>query len=381
MIYFGNAQGDITKIISEPIYQGSNNASDIVFIAPFSNVTVCVAFVLPNGIITKLNIMNKQVESNMSAIDLSPCDIKNSNGTNYNAWRYLVDRSLTEYAGVVKVQFYVFAGSNTILSTYTATFNVQKGVKPTLPEPDSAEAAKSYNDIYNYLAQIDQDMANVKNEFRQEINIIASESGMTGTLSAEDVAKLANYPFVVLTINDVYTALPEAKIGNKYIFQEVEIGKDEVGAYAGKLAVEITHNTANDTYTWKFVEEYEDILMKEIVTLEELQTLLTPDNAAKMVVIQPTAELAQTNIPMDIINQVCGDFFIINPSGEISRNKQIIVNDSENGILLHNVLLQITTNSKDVIIQTLSFANGVSASPSSLEGILNDTYFNFYIYK
>ena len=159
MIYFGNAQGDITKIISEPIYQGSNLASDIVFIAPFSNVTVCVAFVLPNGIITKLSMMNNQVVSNMSEIGLQDCDLKNSKGTSYNAWRYLVDASLTEYAGVVKVQFYVFAGSSTILSTYTTTFNVQKGVKPTLPTPLNSESVE-YNAIYQYLTGLNQDLAN-----------------------------------------------------------------------------------------------------------------------------------------------------------------------------------------------------------------------------
>ena len=156
MIYFGNAQGDITKIISEPIYQGSNNASDIVFIAPFSNVTVCVAFVLPNGFVSTLNIMNNEAVGNMSEINLQGCDLKNNNGTSYNAWRYLVDRSLTEYAGVVKVQFYVFAGSNTILSTYTATFNVLKGVRPVIPIAQDEDPF--YERLYGRITAIEQDI-------------------------------------------------------------------------------------------------------------------------------------------------------------------------------------------------------------------------------
>lgn len=280
MIYFGNAQGDITKIISEPIYQGSNNASDIVFIAPFSAVTVCVAFVLPNGIITKLNIMNKQVESNMSEIGLQDCDLKNSKGTSYNAWRYLVDASLTEYAGVVKVQFYVFAGSSTILSTYTTTFNVQKGVKPTLPTPLDSESVE-YNRIYQYLTGLNQDLANAT-------------------------------------------------------------------------------------------------LIKTQVTLAELQALLTVENAARIVVIQPKDEL---NSVLDsnqllIINMLCSDLFVINANGSINQTKQIFDNT-----LIHNVLVEIGSNSKRVINQAVNLATAMADEPSNFSDKLSDTYFNFYIYK
>ena len=274
MIYFGNAQGDITKIISEPIYQGSNNASDIVFIAPFSNVTVCVAFVLPNGFVSTLNIMNNEVDSNMSEINLQGCDLKNNNGTSYNAWRYLVDRSLTEYAGVVKVQFYVFAGSNTILSTYTATFNVLKGVRPVIPIAQDGDPF--YDKLYGRITAIEQ-----------------------------------------------------------------------------------------------------DIMTKENVTLPKLQTLMTTENAAKMVVIQPKSELV--NIPgisINVVNMICDDFFIINAEGNIERTKQII-----EGVLLHNAVIKIKSNSIAVSIHTLSMSSGSEIEQTSFNSIFNDTYFNFYIYK
>jgi hypothetical protein len=378
MIYFGNAQGDITKIISEPIYQGSNNASDIVFIAPFSNVTVCVAFVLPNGFVSTLNIMNNEAVGNMSEISLQDCDLKNNNGTSYNAWRYLVDRSLTEYAGVVKVQFYVFAGSNTILSTYTATFNVLKGVRPAIPVAQDEDPF--YEKLYGRITAIEQ---NINTGIVRTIRLV----GDRGTLPDSDAELLINhYPNIIININDVYTALPESKLDNKYTFQDVEVGQDEAGAYVGKLFVTISLNANTQKYDWVFEEEYEDIMMKENVTLPELQALLIPDdipdnvakNAAKMVVIQPKNTLNQLNLSenqIKIIKLVCDDFFIINASGNIERTKQVIVDNS-----IHNVNVQINQTDAKIIEEVVSLATG-GKSNYDFSDILTDTYFNFYIYK
>lgn len=371
MIYFGNAQGDITKIISEPIYQGSNNASDIVFIAPFSNVTVCVAFVLPNGFVSTLNIMNNEAVGNMSEINLQGCDLKNNNGTSYNAWRYLVDRSLTEYAGVVKVQFYVFAGSNTILSTYTATFNVLKGVRPVIPIAQDEDPF--YERLYGRITAIEQD---INTGIVRTIRLV----GERGTLSDADAELLINhYPYIIININDVYTALPESKLDNTYTFQDVEIGKDEVGAYAGKLFVTISLNANTQKYDWVFEEEYEDIMTKEKVTLSELKALMTTENAAKMVVVQTTNTLNQLGLSakqIEIIKLVCDDFFIINASGNIDRTKQVIVDNS-----IHNVNVQINQNNANIIEEVVSLATGGKSNTDFSALFDTPNLFNFYIYK
>lgn len=152
MIFFANAEGTITRIIGEPIYQGSHKASRVVLVAPFSGVSVTVAFTLPNGVRTAVNL----AEPNMGEFDL--VGIYTQEGEQYNAWTYLLERSITEYAGTVSVQFFVYTVTGEVISTFTTSLTIQKGVPTVLPELPTATI---YEQILEYLAKVETRLNNV----------------------------------------------------------------------------------------------------------------------------------------------------------------------------------------------------------------------------
>ena len=152
MIFFADAEGTITRIIGEPIYQGSHKASRVVLVAPFSGVSVTVAFTLPNGVRTAVNL----AEPNMQEIDL--VGIYTQEGAKYNSWAYLLERSITEYAGTVSVQFFVYTATGEVISTFTTSLTIQKGVPTVLPELPTATV---YEQILEYLAKVETRLNNV----------------------------------------------------------------------------------------------------------------------------------------------------------------------------------------------------------------------------
>lgn len=163
MIFFANAEGNITKVIPEPIYQNSHRANEIVLVAPYTKASVTVAFTLPNGTNTSLNLATP----NMAQIDLT--GIQTANGEQYNAWRYLIPRTITEYVGEVGVQFYIYNGTVTsadqttgtadldlvILATLKTKFSVLRGVKYIPPTADATAEVPIYDQIMAYLSELE----------------------------------------------------------------------------------------------------------------------------------------------------------------------------------------------------------------------------------
>ena len=178
MIFFANAEGTITKIITEPVYQGSALASRVVLIAPYPNAMVTVAFTLPNGVHTSVNLTTpNMVQQDLQGI-IAPT------GQKYNAWTYLLPRAITEYAGVVNVQFFVTTGvSGQILATFTTTLTVQKGVPAVLPETPTQDI---YEQILEHLTILSE---------KSVESIIYVD-----TLPVEDINR---YTIYVLTTNDI----------------------------------------------------------------------------------------------------------------------------------------------------------------------------------
>jgi hypothetical protein len=144
MIFFANADGSVKEIIqTTPIYQNSNNASEVVLIAPYNNATVTVAFTLPNGINT--------TEYIMTAVDLGDY-MKNKQNSSYAAYQSLLDKVVTEYAGILTVQFFIYlTGTKIRLATFATTVNIQPGVPVELPDIPSIDI---YQQILNILAGV-----------------------------------------------------------------------------------------------------------------------------------------------------------------------------------------------------------------------------------
>ena len=126
MIFFANADGSVKQVITNPIYQNSNNAAEVVLIAPYTNATATVAFTLPNGINTEPFLM--------TTFDLGSYMQVAPNKT-YCAYRATLDSSVTEYAGLLTVQFFLYlTNTSTVLSTFATTVDIQPGVPVVLPE-------------------------------------------------------------------------------------------------------------------------------------------------------------------------------------------------------------------------------------------------------
>ena len=144
MIFFCNAEGTINAVVSSPVYQGSNYANEVVFVAPFVPVSVVtVSFIKPNGEYTPAALMTVKELTG----------IKDEKGNAFNAWTYLVPEAYTEYSGVLTAQFKVTNG-NTVLATASSSFNVQKGVPNVTPEPPE----DIYQQILSALSEIKQDI-------------------------------------------------------------------------------------------------------------------------------------------------------------------------------------------------------------------------------
>ena len=146
MIFFANAEGTMKQIITQPIYQGSSLASEIILIAPFNSASATCAFVLPNGVRTTERVMSPV------GVNALQGQLKDSDNNNLYVWRFLMDRSITQYAGSLKVQFFIYTAiTNQKIASFTSSLNIQEGVNvnlPTAPEPDT------YQEILNQLSSL-----------------------------------------------------------------------------------------------------------------------------------------------------------------------------------------------------------------------------------
>ena len=143
MQFFIDSKGTTVNLISDPVYEGSTNANELVLVAPISSANqVTATFMLPIGISTTERLLTLQ---NSMSID----------GVNYNVWRCLLDGTITEYAGTVRVQFKIYQGSGQnipiILNTYTSSFVVSRGITPQLPNTPSENI---YANILQYLSSL-----------------------------------------------------------------------------------------------------------------------------------------------------------------------------------------------------------------------------------
>ena len=188
MIFFCNAEGTINAVVSSPVYQGSNYANEVVFVAPFVPVSVVtVSFIKPNGEYTPAALMTVKELTG----------IKDEKGNAFNAWTYLVPEAYTEYSGVLTAQFKVTNG-NTVLATASSSFNVQKGVPNVTPEPPE----DIYQQILSALSEIKQDIANL-------------EDGTTEVGKAKEAEKAEQAEYYTTASGDKSVNTIEAQFSNK----------------------------------------------------------------------------------------------------------------------------------------------------------------------
>ena len=148
MIFFLDNGGTVIKSFPAPVYQGSVNANNIYVIAPFAeNLTVTVAFRLPNGVITERYFMTPVNE--ISGVTDS------KTGKTYSGWQFSMPNTLTKYFGNVKVQFYFYSAQGETVASSSTDFQVGKGVPGILPDEPSADV---YAAILSQISGLQQQL-------------------------------------------------------------------------------------------------------------------------------------------------------------------------------------------------------------------------------
>ena len=147
MIFIINSEGTTTSAIYEAVYQGNNNANRVVLLAPFASTSqTTVAFKLPNGHISKAYTMEL-----LQGFDQAVSEVL-AEGKSLNAWYISIDSPITQYAGIVDVQFTIYTGNGKVQNTYPSSFEVIF----KLPEGELPEApdADIYKQILDHLATL-----------------------------------------------------------------------------------------------------------------------------------------------------------------------------------------------------------------------------------
>lgn len=137
MVIVIDAGGNILNTIPERVYQGSNLANDIVLVGVIPvQSEITIAFTLPNGVEYEPQLTTRGVAS--------------FDGKDQYYWRYVIPAVITEYAGKVTFDFYVYNGSQ-IVATGAGGFLVERGVPGILPATPTADI---YQQILQELAKV-----------------------------------------------------------------------------------------------------------------------------------------------------------------------------------------------------------------------------------
>lgn len=164
MIFFATGDGTIIKTLPSPVYQGSENASEIYLIAPFSpNLKVTVRFRLPNGIWTTPTLMDNGIDGNQMTAQgtLASPDgaiVDKETGKQYAVWTKPISGEVTQYYGTVTAQFFFYAAQGGVVtSTSAANFPVGRGVPAVLPDAPTEDV---YEAILSNLSALQEQLDN-----------------------------------------------------------------------------------------------------------------------------------------------------------------------------------------------------------------------------
>lgn len=153
MIFYFNGMGTLIQSDPETLYQGSNKANKIYFVAPFSPTNQVVAqFTLPNGDISNTPLLMTSVgEINGVKLDGEEKD--------FAIWFAVVPKDLTTYYGNLVCQFNVYDGTGEIAAMEAVNIKIARGVAPALP---SAPTTSVYNQLTTALSNLTGRVANLE---------------------------------------------------------------------------------------------------------------------------------------------------------------------------------------------------------------------------
>ncbi len=196
MIFVYNANGDLLSKVPSRVYQGSNKASRIYFVAPFPESNVLdLAFTLPNG-----DLLPKRMMTGLK--DRTEIEQLKIDGVGVSVWFYDLIDTITAYAGEVTAQFFVTSATE-IVATEKAIFSVEKGVAPI----EAPEDIDTYELIQQAISQINSSLSNVNLEIeelkKKAVEGIVQETGestdkvMSQKASTKSFYKIGSNPNLV----------------------------------------------------------------------------------------------------------------------------------------------------------------------------------------
>lgn len=196
MLFFYNASGTLIKVVPDHVYQGSDGATTLYFVAPvLPSAMIGVAFNLPNGERSKMHpLMPVQGDDLPGIVDVA--------GNTYAVWSYALDGYLTAYAGTATAQFFIALNGIT-RSTQEATFIIEDGVPP-IQQPSEPN---TWQELYQYI----QAAIAGKQDALTETQLAAVNSGI-------DSAKVAKIGTNESAINEINDKIPStASTANKLV--------------------------------------------------------------------------------------------------------------------------------------------------------------------
>lgn len=179
MIFYYSASGKLINSFIEKIYQGSNKANEIYFVAPVASTAMVTArFTLANKQITGATLLKLGTLEGVTDDDFK----------DFTVWKTDVLKNITEHAGKVKVQFEItFATTSqdngTVIASEAVEFTVEEGVSPITAE-EPAE------DVYTQiLALLSTEIGNLQK--RQDMGVISNLSVTESEITYDTTEQLS----------------------------------------------------------------------------------------------------------------------------------------------------------------------------------------------
>lgn len=180
MIFLCNAEGTVTQLAPSNIYQGSNYANEIVLIAPFG-ISAKVHITTSSGIVLEPIVM----ETLFNDAEMTKCCI----------FRTLVDESITEQFGFVKISFSLYWQGEEKLQTVMNTGQVLTEILPgpTLNEIDKDSDLKMsdiiniYNSLKSVVTSANDDANSASASAQEALASMLSAANDSGDASASNL--------------------------------------------------------------------------------------------------------------------------------------------------------------------------------------------------
>ena len=152
MIIIAKADGSLSNVKPESVYQGSNLANEIIFIGEFAQFCmVTIAYTLPNGINVEESVLNH--------LD----NVETENGI-YNIWTGKIPGAVTQYGGNVTAQIFVYPGGEIGTAPKIATFSTSFSVNKGVPTENETVQINTVAELKTYIVNYNQDLFNQLNE-------------------------------------------------------------------------------------------------------------------------------------------------------------------------------------------------------------------------